>query len=151
MDDSNFSSVKNSRNNSVSKINSINNSKINSKNNSRESSLEKNVNVKGLSKLNPKSNNSSVDKKVLSAISARIKSVDKLDVKGVKVSHTQAQNTKNYSRFNANNKKPKFDSSVDKANENIKNRKDELKKMIEQATQAKSKSRSPVRDKDKNS
>jgi len=186
IDSSNASSIKNSRNNSL-RNNSVsqNNSKFNSKNNSRESSLEKNANVKGIAKGIVKglsrSNNSSVDVKGVNklnqkSIVSRNNSMDKLDVKGVKVSHTQVQNVKGKQGQNANNKqgqnanikqgqnanikqgqnaknynqinsgkKPKFniDISVDKANENIKIRKNELKKMVEKATDAKSLSRSP--------
>lgn len=177
-------SLRNSINNSISQVNS----KFNSKNNSRESSLEKNTNVKGivsrgivkglsrsnnsstdvkgLNKLNKKSTNNSVDQKGLQ--SSRNKSDDKIDVKGVKVSHTlvqnpkknpaqntknQGQNNKNYNQINTS-KKPKFniDISVDKANENIKLRQNELKKMVEKGIDTKSKSRSPDnKNKEKNS
>jgi len=123
--------------------------------------------VKGLSKLNNKSTNNSVDQKGLQ--SSRNKSVDKIDVKGVKVSHTlvqntkknpaqntknnQGQNNKNYNQINTS-KKPKFniDISVDKANENIKLRQNELKIMVERGIDTKSKSRSPDnKNKEKNS
>lgn len=161
------------RNNSLSQNTSKFNSKNNSRESSLEKntnvkgiskgivkglsrSNNSSVDVKGMSKLNQKSVNVKNDQKGLQG--SRNNSMDKLDVKGIKVNHTLVQNSKNKQGQNANNKqgvknynqinsskKPKFniDISVDKANNNIKIKQNELKKMVEKATDAKSLSRSP--------
>jgi hypothetical protein len=78
-------------------------------------------------------------------INSRNRSSDKLDVKGVKINQVQNKNVKNNSLKKNNN--AKVNSSVDQANKNLKNKKQELKQMIDMSIEAKSKSKSPDKEK----